>query len=493
MRVQVRELLTRMDARAAQAESGAGEGEAVVLPELGGWEELVIYAQTSERDPALAELDDGELEDHCRRQAALAAATMGRWLRLLREVLVRGVWAIEGARTPAAWLSYTVGMASSTAREHCRVALRLPSFPQVQARLEAGELSYSKARAITRVSDPRLEPLLVRFAEQATGEQLDQIIAGFTRSVRAQQQGVPAWDRASLTSAQLDHELTQIRIVVPTADAQAALARLDAYVEAVRREAVAAAKQAGEDPVLPTQLVQRVEALLAAAERLAVEVAQDVSGADAATLVIHADVEQLTPPESGQDRVEVVETVTRWGRRRAAMSARTLQRLACSARYALIGHDQDGDTAGVSGTTRRIPPRLRRALLARDGTCRFPGCHRSRGLHGHHIIPVEREGPTVLENLIVLCGYHHTFVHERDWVIIHDGKGRARFKPPTGPPLPTTRAMLGASAEARDWRRYDPDILRARDGTPADYDSCVMVLHQELRRLENPAQLANAA
>lgn len=55
--------------------------------------------------------------------------------------------------------------------------------------------------------------------------------------------------------------------------------------------------------------------------------------------------------------------------------------------------------------------RLRRALEHRDRCCAVPGCGATRGLHAHHIVHWEDGGPTDLDNLVLLCPFHHRLHH----------------------------------------------------------------------------------
>jgi len=61
--------------------------------------------------------------------------------------------------------------------------------------------------------------------------------------------------------------------------------------------------------------------------------------------------------------------------------------------------------------TARIPDRLRRAALERDGyRRRAPGCGRTRFVHVHHRALRRNGGANRLDNLITLCaGCHHVF------------------------------------------------------------------------------------
>jgi hypothetical protein len=105
-----------------------------------------------------------------------------RWLELLAELVIRGVWADQGARQPSSWLSWRLGIAPSTAREQIRVALRLRELPAVRDRFAAGRLSYSKVRAITRIAVPELQALLLAWADHATGADLERIARGVRTS-----------------------------------------------------------------------------------------------------------------------------------------------------------------------------------------------------------------------------------------------------------------------------------------------------------------------
>ena len=74
--------------------------------------------------------------------------------------------------------------------------------------------------------------------------------------------------------------------------------------------------------------------------------------------------------------------------------------------------DAHGDVLALGRTRRLVSKAQRRALMVRDQTCQFPGCVSSRHLQAHYVIPWSAGGPTDLINLILLCQFHHTCVHE---------------------------------------------------------------------------------
>ena len=71
----------------------------------------------------------------------------------------------------------------------------------------------------------------------------------------------------------------------------------------------------------------------------------------------------------------------------------------------------------VGRATKTIPDHLRRAVIARDRCCRFPGCRqRPAACQAHHIRPRSQGGATSLQNLILLCAFHHlTAIHRWGW------------------------------------------------------------------------------
>src|SRR5215216_4586297 len=92
------------------------------------------------------------LGERIAEHAAHLDAAMHRLLTDLRAFDRASGWHAQGARTCAQWLSWRVGWDLGTAREHVRVANKLADHPKIDRALQRGELSYSKVRAMTRVS-----------------------------------------------------------------------------------------------------------------------------------------------------------------------------------------------------------------------------------------------------------------------------------------------------------------------------------------------------
>ncbi len=127
------------------------------------------------REPVVHDLPLEHLEHEICQLSAHLAASMCRWLMLVAEFDRREGWAGDGVRSCAHWLNWRCGLSMVSAREQVRVAHRLGELPLVHAAFAAGELSYSKVRALVRVATPATETDLVELARHATAAHLERI------------------------------------------------------------------------------------------------------------------------------------------------------------------------------------------------------------------------------------------------------------------------------------------------------------------------------
>jgi hypothetical protein len=133
-----------------------------------------------------------------------------------------------------------------------------------------------------------------------------------------------------------------------------------------------------------------------------------------------------------------------------------------------VWFERSGQVIGSGRETRTINRRLRRALEHRDRCCVVPGCGATRGLHAHHLRHWEDGGPTELDNLVLLCPYHHRAHHRgvitltgpAEHLVVTDASGRqltagSLARPPTTPP-PDVPPWPGPTGERADWWWYQP-------------------------------------
>jgi len=95
--------------------------------------------------------------------------------------------------------------------------------------------------------------------------------------------------------------------------------------------------------------------------------------------------------------------------------------------------DDHGHLLDHARTTYRPPANLREHIIARDRTCRFPGCSRpARRCDIDHIHPYAHGGPTDECNLHCLCSRHHHAKHDADWQVTRTPDGTTHWTSPTG-------------------------------------------------------------
>ncbi len=115
-------------------------------------------------------------------------------------------------------------------------------------------------------------------------------------------------------------------------------------------------------------------------------------------------------------------------RRDGHLSRVTLERIACDGNISRAIMFGKSEVLDLGRTTRIASPAQFRALIARDRHCRAPGCTEPpRRGQAHHKWWWTRGGPTDLDNLELLCWYHHRQRH------IDDANAPSHVPPPDPP------------------------------------------------------------
>ncbi len=78
-----------------------------------------------------------------------------------------------------------------------------------------------------------------------------------------------------------------------------------------------------------------------------------------------------------------------------------------NARVHLRVVDDDGNVIAEDRARTFVSQKRRRAVVRRDGRCRWPGCNRRLRLQVHHLHPSSWGGTDDTSNLASVCAYHH--------------------------------------------------------------------------------------
>ncbi|MCV2392705.1 DUF222 domain-containing protein [Actinotalea sp. M2MS4P-6] len=97
-----------------------------------------------------------------------------------------------------------------------------------------------------------------------------------------------------------------------------------------------------------------------------------------------------------------------------AISPVLLARLACDSAITRVVFGPDSAVLDVGRAKRTYSGQQRLAVIARDHSCRYPGCGAPPSLgEVHHVLSWLHLGETSVANGILLCWYHHDLVHRR--------------------------------------------------------------------------------
>ncbi|MET0788871.1 MAG: DUF222 domain-containing protein [Cellulomonas sp.] len=116
-----------------------------------------------------------------------------------------------------------------------------------------------------------------------------------------------------------------------------------------------------------------------------------------------------------------------------------LARLVCDSAVTRVVFGAQSQVLDVGRTERTYTGAKRRAIVARDGHCQFPGCDGPPAMSEvHHTEHWHRDGgSTDVATGVLLCWHHHEAVHDRGIEIARSDAGRWKFTDRHGHPLRT--------------------------------------------------------
>ena len=376
-------------------------------------------------------------------------------LELVREFDDRFAWKKWSFKSCAEWLAYRTEICLSAAREKVRTAHALRSLPAISAAFEQGRLSYTKVRALTRVTDLRHEDVLLAYALSTTAENVEercrQMRNVAPESVNHAQR---AWSNRSLTAWRNEKRgVLRLTLEVPIEDGELIMRAIDCAVAAGEVTTDIDPCTDGESKSA-AWCAQQADALVAVVKSYldGGHGGEGGSTADHYQVVVHADAKALGGGTGCSD-----------------LPIETVKRLLCDCSFATVFEDVNGRPLDVGRKQRVVSTSLRRALYARDRRCTFPGCHRKRYLDGHHVKHWINGGETKPENVTLLCTYHHTLLHQGAFSIVNEGDETRRFVTADGRTIPR-----------HGYRRedfVDDDVCPEASGDPSAEGFCTTREH----------------
>ncbi|UHJ56169.1 HNH endonuclease [Mycolicibacterium fortuitum] len=369
----------------------------------------------------------------------------GRLVEIVAELDRDELCGATGARSIAALVAWKTGIAPRNAETVVAVARRLEQFPRCAQGMCEGRLSLDQVGVIAEHAADGSDE---HYAELAASATVRQLRTAVKLEPRPEPETRPEPERF-ISRTEADEHITW-RIRLPRLDAAKLDTALQAHHDAVvtewRRDhdIDGELKQAPPFPDLVDAFMSLVEA------GWDTEAARRPHGLHT-TVAVHLNVE---------DRIAALHLGP-------VLSEDDRRYLFCDATCE-VWFERQGQPVGVGRSTRTISRRLRRALEHRDRCCVVPGCGATRGLHAHHIVHWEDGGPTDLDNLVLVCPYHHRLHHRggititgpAHQLIVTDSTGKRLLggslaRPPTTAP-PDVPPCAGPTGERADWWWYQP-------------------------------------
>ena len=344
-------------------------------------------------------------------------ATEYEFLVLVREFDLRQGWKAYHFNNCAEWLNMKCGISPGTAREKIRVANALFDLTATSLAFQKGDLSYSKARALTRIATPRNEEQLLDYAIPATALQVED----HCRELRNVQRNASTADanrlhqqRSLSRSLHGDGSMT-ISVELPRESGELVMKALELALKEMELNPDTFEDEVRISETEESHVAKQADALVQVAKGyLAGGKDKRSSTADHYQVMVHVDEEVLRHEPTEKSKSD--------------LPCETIRRLCCDSGVVVVTQDKKGNPLNVSRKHRVVQPPLKRALLARDKCCRFPGCTHEKWLDAHHVEHWADGGETSLANTILLCSKHHRLLHEGGFRINKSTAGEWQFK-----------------------------------------------------------------
>ena len=309
-----------------------------------------------------------ELDRDIVNLAARINAATYELLVLVRQFDESAGWLKWGLGGCAEWLHYRCDLSMNAAREKVRVAHALKTLPNIAAASATGNLSYSKVRTMTRVLGVDNQELL-SFALKTTTARVEErcreLRCGTADSLDGAQRAFA--NRSLRVSRNAERGTMTITVELPIETGELVAKALD--------KARDDSRQAGPRSAAKVEFVdesfsaRQADAMVSmSSSYLSGNVEQTRNTSDDYLVTIHVDQSALAN-----------------GNGRSNLPIESVKRLCCDGHAVVIGEDENGEPLNIGRKTRTVPTAIKRALIARDKSCAFPGCHHTRFVDAHHI------------------------------------------------------------------------------------------------------------
>ncbi|HVF20986.1 MAG TPA: DUF222 domain-containing protein [Mycobacteriales bacterium] len=358
-----------------------------------------------------------DLPDQVLHEATLSIGTQIRRLEAaraaqVREIELRASHTAEAAGTVAAWLQARTTMGKGAADELRNLGRSLERLPVMAEAMRAGEITVAHVQVLASATK-RLYPERVAADEKMLTDRARQFDPRIFRTLVQRWVAVGFPDRHE-RDTEKQYDSRWVRLAETISGMVSISGMLDpdtARPLLLAMDALARKSSASDDR---TQGQRNADAL-SDLGRIAINSDQlPITGGSRPSVTVVVSEESLRDPHCPTHNPAAYDDGT-------PLSLARLHQLCCDARYQRLVLGPDGVPINLGRITRDISPAQRRLLHLLDGGCRAGGCTKpAHATDAHHIRWWRFGGRTDLENLVLLCEYHHYLIHILGWTLDMD-------------------------------------------------------------------------
>jgi hypothetical protein len=347
-------------------------------------------------DPASASVD--ERDEHLMLLEAARHALDVEWTETLAVFESGGDHDVFGYPSTVAYLKHRLCMAGGRAHRYVKNARAALEFRATFSALKHRQLSTDQAELMWRAADqiPDKYPAAENVLLEIVGDTVDETrqvldywrhevdVPGLVLELEDQLQ------RRRFDVTRRPNGMVSGEFALPKTEGETLLTAIDALMPPP------------SDNDTRTTSQRRADALGDLVHSFLEGSASPVVGGERPHLSVHVDMPALSGQAGGLHETEDG----------VVLDTESVRQISCDASVSRIVFGPGSEVLDIGRKTRVIPAGLRRAVIARDRHCVAPGCRRSaRWCDVHHLVSWADGGETVIDNVCLLCRYHHTLVH----------------------------------------------------------------------------------
>jgi hypothetical protein len=348
----------------------------------------------------ISRISDDALEASLHELERAQSAIDAERARRVGEVERRGTFRRDGFLSSTSWLAARLRVGGGVAAGYVRWSRVLRRAGMTRRALTAGDITSSAATTLIAAAEidahafERDEALLVRAAASLSGRDLVKAVARWRQLVETDDADERAFARRHLHVSPTLDGMVRVDGDLDRETGQVVLSALRSVLDAD-------ARSNGTTRDCRTAAQRRADALGEICRRYLDDGTRPAVAGERPHLLLIAEADALT---EGDGRAEFADT--------GPVRRPDLRRLACDASVSRVIRRGRSEPLDVGRKTPVVPSAMRRALIVRDGGCRFPGCDRPHSwCDAHHVVHWADGGETAVRNLLLLCRPHHRAVH----------------------------------------------------------------------------------